>query len=79
MTDRPMNEYEGALFSALLILGGAVVKLGASESELLSKFKEARNDANADGRKSETGTLDLFIRLLFEPPRHYVPGDRNST
>jgi hypothetical protein len=70
-TNRPMNEYEGALFSAVLILGDAVAKLGASESDLLSKFKQARNDADADGRKNEAATLGLFIKFLFEPPEYY--------
>jgi hypothetical protein len=69
---------EGALFTAVRILGHAVVKLGGSESELLAKFKEARNDANADGRTNETATLDMLIRLLFEEPRAYVPTDPNS-
>ena len=71
-TDRPMNEYEGALFSAFLILGDAV-ELGASESDLLSKIKQARNDADTDGRKNEAATLDLFIKHLFEPPEYYRP------
>lgn len=73
-----MSEYEGALFSAIVILGSALIRLGAGESELLSKFKEARNDANLRGQKNETATLDLLIRLLFEPPRYYVPSDPNK-
>lgn len=64
---------ENAFFTAICILGGAVIKGSASESELLSKFKEARDDAQADGQYETAATIGQFIRLLFEPPRHYVP------
>jgi hypothetical protein len=63
--DRPMSEYESALFSAVRILGEAVIKLGANEPELLSKFKEARSEANLEDRRNEAATFDLLIRMLF--------------
>jgi hypothetical protein len=73
-----MSEYECALFDAILILGDAIVKLGASESQILSKFKEASNSAKKRGRENEEATLDLLIRFLFEEPRYYVAVDPNK-
>ena len=62
--DRPMSEYESALLSAVRILGEAVIELGASRSELLSKFKEARDEAHLEDRHNEAATFDLLIQLL---------------
>jgi hypothetical protein len=77
-TDRPMSEYEAALFGAVRILGAAVLELGANESDLLGQFKEAQSLAADQGSKNKAATYAGLIKALFEPPVFYAPGDRNS-
>jgi hypothetical protein len=72
-TDRPMSEYEAALFTTVTILGRAILKLGASETDILTELRDAQGAAQLDERKQTAATLGLLIRVLCEPPWHYVP------
>jgi hypothetical protein len=75
-TDRPMNEYEGALFDAVLPIGQTLLESGSiSESALLNKLAEARTDSEEWGRRNEAATLGLLIKFLGESPRHFAAGD----
>lgn len=77
-TDRPMSEYEGALFAAVLALGQTILESGGvSESALLAKLSEARTSAEIRGSKNGAAALDGLIRLLGEPKRFYKPGPSN--
>lgn len=74
-TDRPMSEYEAALFHAVLVLGQALLKTGSvSESDLLSGLSEGRTRAEESGRTNEAATLGFLIKFLGEPPTFFVPG-----
>jgi hypothetical protein len=71
-----MSEYESALFSAVLALGQTLLESGSvSESALLDKLSQARSDKELMGSKNGAATLGHLIRLLGEPPTHYVPGE----
>jgi len=76
-TDRPMSEYESALYEAVRILGGAVLELGANADSLLAKLEEAQRDAVASGSENGAATYELLIQALFEPERIYRPGPSN--
>jgi hypothetical protein len=59
-TDRPMSEYESALFDAVLAIGQTLIQAGnISESTLLSKLCEARDDAELRGSANGAATLKL--------------------
>ena len=74
-TDRPMSEYESALFHAVLVMGQTLLKSGSiNESELLSGLSEARTRAEESDRRNEAATLGFLIKFLGEPPTFYVPG-----
>jgi hypothetical protein len=74
-TERPMSEYESALFQAVLVIGHTLLKAGnINESELLSGLTEARTRAEEAGRTNEAATLGFLIKFLGEPPTYYVPG-----
>jgi hypothetical protein len=77
-TDRPMSEYESALFDAVVILGHAVIRLGANETEILTELREAQQDAARDNRRNRAATLDMLIKILCEPPVYYVPREPGS-
>jgi hypothetical protein len=74
-TNRPMSEYEAALFSAVLALGQTLLKAGSlDETALLERLAESRSMAEQDGRTNEAATLTMFMKLWGEPPTYYVPG-----
>ena len=71
--DRPMNEYEGALFEAFVALSQTLLEGSCvSESALLNKLSEAKKDAERMGRVRGAATLGLLIKFLVEPSRHVV-------
>ncbi|MGH6988909.1 MAG: hypothetical protein ACREFD_03600 [Stellaceae bacterium] len=70
--DRPMNEYEGALFSAVMILIGALVDLGINRPALAAKFREAGNLAAMDGRKGDAAVHEMLANIA-ERDAFYVP------
>lgn len=75
-TDRPMNEYEGALFEAFLALSQTLLESSnISESGLLGRLSEARKDSERMGRNRGAATLGLMIKFLGEPSRHIVADD----
>ena len=75
-TDRPMNEYEGALFEAFLALSQTLLDASSiSESVLLGRLSEARRDSERMGRSRAAATLGLMIKFLGEPSRHVVVGE----
>ena len=76
-TDRPMNEYEGALFDAVLAIGQTLLEAGSiSESALLNKLSEARNIISEPIRtQKRAATLGYLIKFLGEPPKRVVAGE----
>jgi hypothetical protein len=73
--DRPMNEYEGALFEAFVALSQTLLEGSCvSESALLNKLSEAKKDAERMGRGRGAATLGLLIKFLVEPPRRVLAG-----
>ena len=71
--DRPMNEYEGALFEAFVALSQTLLESSSvSESELLNRLSEVRRDSERMGRSRAAATLGLIIKFLGEPSRHVI-------
>ena len=71
--DRPMNEYEGALFEAFVALSQTLLETSSiSESALLNKLSEARRDSERMGHSRGAATLGLLIKFLAEPSRPVV-------
>jgi len=71
--DRPMNEYEGALFEAFVALSQTLLEgSSVSESALLNKLSEAKRDAQRMGRSRGAATLGLLIKFLVEPAKRVV-------
>jgi hypothetical protein len=66
-----MSEYEAALFEAVRILGGLVVKMGGDETALLTQLRESKSLAEENGRRNEAATLGFLITFLCEPPEFY--------
>jgi hypothetical protein len=68
--DRPMNEYEGALFGGLMILTRAVAhrKLDSLAADLRHA---AKTDAD-QGYKNAAATLDMLAQIA-EADTYYVP------
>jgi hypothetical protein len=74
-TDRPMSEYEAALFDAIVALGQTLLEGGnISESVLLNKLSEARTNFDEMGRRDGAATIALLMKFIAEPPKYYVPG-----
>ena len=70
--ERPMNEYEGALFSAVATLLKAVISLGVDRLALAVEFRESARRATDDGRESEATVSEIFAKLA-ERDAFYVP------
>ena len=74
--DRPMNEYEGALFEAFVALSQTLLESSSiSESALLDRLSEAKKDSERMGRSRGAATLGLMIKFLGEPSRHAIAGE----
>ena len=74
--DRPMNEYEGALFEAFVALSQTLLEGSCvSESALLNRLSEARKDSERMGRNRGAATLGLMIKFLGEPSRNVIVGE----
>lgn len=69
---RPMNEYEGALFSALMIVTRAIRDLGNSRAALAAEFRESASHSKLDGRESNAAVLEMLAKLA-EGDAYYVP------
>ena len=73
--DRPMNEYEGALFEAFIALSQTLLESSnVNEIALLGRLSEARRDTERMGRSRGAATLGLIIKFLSEPSQHMVAG-----
>ncbi len=59
-----MSEYEGALFTAVLIALQAVIDLGANPELLRRRLSISRDAALSDDRTNEAATLDGLARFL---------------
>lgn len=70
--DRLMNEYEGALFSALMALTKAVVLGKTGRSELAAIYGEAAIPERTEGRHNGAAVLEILARLA-EEDRYYSP------
>jgi hypothetical protein len=75
VTERPMSEYEAALFSAVLAIGRAAIRMGANETVLLAEIKEAEHAQRLDGRQNGAALLKYLAKDLCEPPNFFVPGN----
>ena len=69
---RPMNEYESALFSAVMILIRATVDLGIDRPTLAARFREAAQRSSDDHRESGAAVLQMLANLA-EGGTYYVP------
>jgi hypothetical protein len=73
--DRPMNEYESALFEAFVALSQTLLERSAiSESALLNRLSEAKKDSERMGRSRGAATLGLLIKFLVEPSKRVFAG-----
>ncbi len=70
--ERPMNEYELALFSAVMTLTKAVVALGANRTALAASFRESTSLAKDRKREDEAAVLN-FLADLAEHDVFYTP------
>jgi hypothetical protein len=70
--ERPMNEYEDALFSALWVLTQAIRDLGADREALATAFREsALRDAEL-GRASGAAILEQLCQVA-EGDTNWIP------
>ena len=69
---RPMNEYEGALFSALMTVTKAIRDLGAGRASLAGEFRVSARNAAKNNHESEAAVLE-FLGNLAERDAFYVP------
>jgi hypothetical protein len=67
LTEQPVSEHEGALFSAVYVLGMSVLDLGADPKILCSRLLEERSRAEALGNLRGAATLSCLINALFGP------------
>ncbi len=70
--ERPMNEYELALFSAVMTLTKAVVALGANRAELAASFREFASQAK-DQKQEDGAAVSGFLADLAERDVFYIP------
>ena len=73
MIDRPMNEYENALYEAVRVLGLAVIEKGGNRNSIQAGFEAAREDMIEMGQESAAATLEQLCRALLNPGLAYVP------
>jgi hypothetical protein len=63
--DQPMSEHEGALFSAVYVLGMSVLELGADPNVLRGRLSEEMRRAEDLGNAHGAATLGFLINALF--------------
>ena len=85
MTDRPMNEYEGALFDAIAVLSKAVADGVFDRAAIASRYREVAQWEKDAGRKNGEATLELLARLTEEdrmytarPPFTVIDGGKSD-
>jgi hypothetical protein len=62
-TDRPMSEYEWALFSAAAVLGSVLCDLGLKQV-LATRLRNARDQAADLGHRNDAATTEMLIRAI---------------
>lgn len=74
--DRPMSEYEGALFSAVYVLGMSILELGADSKVLRGRLSDEMRRAEDLGNTQGAAALGSLINALFGPthpgPKPYL-------
>ena len=75
--DRPMNEYESALYEAIRILGQAVVEMGANRGALQARFEDMQEQMERDGQKNGAATLQLLCGSILNPGTKYMAAPPN--
>jgi hypothetical protein len=70
--DRPMNEYEGALFDALLALTRAVASGKTSRSDLAAIYRGSAQDEEGLGHSNGAAVLRMLADIT-EADTYYVP------
>jgi hypothetical protein len=65
--DRPMSEHEGALFSAVYVLGMSILDLGADPKILRGRLSDEMRRAEDLGNRQGAATLGFLISALFGP------------
>ena len=71
--ERPMNEYEGALFSAVMTLIKTVVSLGVDRPTLAAEFRDSARLAAENGRETGAAVSETLAKIA-ERDVFYVPG-----
>jgi hypothetical protein len=66
-----MNEYEGALFAAVMVLTKAIVEGVSDRAAIASRYREAAKDETEFRRKNGAATLEILARLT-EADRLYT-------
>jgi len=64
LTDRPMSEYESAIYEAVCVLLATVLDLGARHETLVERLMEVRDDKKVGGSKNGAAAIDLLIRSV---------------
>ena len=70
--DRPMNEYENALYEAVRVIGLAVIEMGGNRKAIQAGLEEMQEAMEQDGQKNGAATLQLLCRSLLNPGIAYV-------
>lgn len=76
MTDRPMNEYEAALFAATGAIISALAKSGIAAAVITDELEQMAADATRSGRTNEAATLKLLVQRA-GPEVSYRPSSSN--
>jgi hypothetical protein len=66
--DRPMDEYESALYEAVRVIGLAVIEMGGNRKAIQAGLEEMQQAMEHDGQKKGAATLQLLCRALLKPP-----------
>lgn len=62
----PMSEYESALFAAVMVLGLAIVDMGANKTLLDAGLRQARDDAAKNGSTDGSAALEMLREAVIE-------------
>ena len=75
-TDRPMSEYEIALFAIVQVLAQLLLESGKlDETTFLEKLSEARENFAFVESRNAAATIAHLIKFLSEPLEYWVPGN----
>ena len=77
ITDRPLNEYESALYSAIRVLGLAIIEMGGNRNAIQAGLEDAQEFMAEQKHKNGAATLKMLRDALLEPGTAYVPRSPN--